>query len=731
MAEIRSQTEPAKTEIQTILHDFGLHIQEVEEYIQSSFKDVEILTNLQKEEEEKIKDIYSIKLNSLTFPLDLNLDYYFKKFYDSGVLKSFESRVVIEHFPKFFFSDRVKKMCKLLFLVVFILKFPDCVDDIDMSLLATIRRKLSSTYVKVFAKLPKIKDEIINILIFSVCYITHMLFYMLFPRNIHQFKIRFILDVYHIAIFELNGIYISDYYLQNNFERIFTSKFLDYEQQKSNNPLKKIAKLSTGPKNEKLFLGRKLTYPVIFNHEGGMDFADELINRLKIHKRSPRRHGMATMMNNNNNNNGKNNPSENKIGDFEDAVNAADQKLFKAEAKKITETIAGHQSEEEKEKEEIKKKVIMNMNARKKFNCIQISPAVSQVLDIHSMNLPYKKKKLIHHSIDKLYTQNKDYKEMFEEIYNQRKNIKEKKVNTRPKSISQKSLLNHYGNIKIEYDEKAKKHPKLFCDMEELYEVLKKYDERFTGLASSKQAMEDYKRHNVYKFDEIHKAAEDEYKQREKQVETQKLLQEKEKVHFIEQLAIEEVEHNSRRRETKTIHEEANKTEENVTESSFNPRSISTFFKLPILANKFLQNTSVGKKVFSKSRTKNLSESTAASLLKGTEEEGEEIDYSALRKKVNLNAVIEERGQMKNISDDEEEKSGVNNMGDANLFVDKRREYVAKYAKVIRGNHDENIDELINKIMVKQNMLTKKLISGFKNTKNKNNKGGKKIKINI
>ena len=139
----------------------------------------------------------------------------------------------------------------------------------------------------------------------------------------------------------------------------------------------------------------------------------------------------------------------------------------------------------------------------------------------------------------------------------------------------------------------------------------------------------------------------------------------------------------------------------------------------------------MGKKQFSKSRTKNLSESTAASLLKGTEEEGEEIDYSALRKKVNLNAVIEERGQMKNISDDEEEKSGVNNMGDANLFVDKRREYVAKYAKVIRGNHDENIDELINKIMVKQNMLTKKLISGFKNTKNKNNKGGKKIKINI
>ena len=118
-------------------------------------------------------------------------------------------------------------------------------------------------------------------------------------------------------------------------------------------------------------------------------------------------------------------------------------------------------------------------------------------------------------------------------------------------------------------------------------------------------------------------------------------------------------------------------------ESKDHKRLSTIFFKLPILANKFMQNTTVGKKI-SKSRAKNLSESTASSLLK-QEEDNEDhiIDYSALRKKVNLNAVIEERGQMKNVSDNEDEK-GTDTVGNENLFVDKRREYFMKYSKMMK-----------------------------------------------
>lgn len=719
----RIKTEPAKetkAEIKEILNDFGKHIEEVEKYIQTSFTDTEIFATLQKEEEEKIKDLQSIKIKSLDFPLDLNLDHYFDTFYHSGVLKSFESRAVQEYFPNVFFSKRAKKMCRLLFLIVFVLKFPDTVECDSKNLLQTVRKKFSSCYVKIFSKLPKLKEELINILIFSICYITHMLFYLLFPKNQSLFKIRFILDVYHIALFELNGVYVSDYYLQNNFEKLFTSKFLEYEQQEKKNNKKNLIHSN---KNEKAFLGRKVTYPVIFNHEGGMDFADELINRLKIHKRSPRRYGVATTIANENNNKNE----KHKIHDFEDAVNIADNKLNQEEAKKINETIAGHilHSQELQEKEEMKRKVLVAMNDKKKFNCIQISPTFSQVLNIKNMNLPFKKKKMINHSIDKLYTQNKDYREIFEEIYNQRKHTKEHKTNIRPKSISQKSILKNYGDIKVEYDEKAKKYPKLFRDMEDLYEILNKYNDKFSNLASSKQTLEDYKKHNVLKFDDLKKEAEEEMKKRLNTYETQKNLIEKEKANLIEELVKDEAENHSKSREPVKNQDYIEEDESSVKDPR---KTISTLFKLPILANKFLQNTSVGKKNLTRTRTKNLSESTVASLLKNEEDYAENF-FDQPRRKINLNAVIEEGGKIKHLSD--EDDKGSNEDDNKNMFIDKRREYQVKYSKIIRGNHDENIDEIINKIMVKQNMLSKKLITGFKSKKTIGNKKAGRIKLNL
>ena len=53
-------------------------------------------------------------------------------------------------------------------------------------------------------------------------------FFMTFPFNKQEFSIRFSIDIYHMLFFLINGIFISDYYLSNNFERYFTSKFMDY-----------------------------------------------------------------------------------------------------------------------------------------------------------------------------------------------------------------------------------------------------------------------------------------------------------------------------------------------------------------------------------------------------------------------------------------------------------------------------------------------------------------------
>jgi hypothetical protein len=56
--------------------------------------------------------------------------------------------------------------------------------------------------------------------------------------------LRFILDCYHILIFEINGIYVSDFYIRHNIDRIFNNRFLHYQNKNKpkNNLNKKIDK---------------------------------------------------------------------------------------------------------------------------------------------------------------------------------------------------------------------------------------------------------------------------------------------------------------------------------------------------------------------------------------------------------------------------------------------------------------------------------------------------------
>lgn len=297
-----------RKEITKLLKDYNDHISSVEEYIKHSFNDINKKNLQEKEEFEKTKDISSIKLTNEKFPLDLNVEYYFNSFLQSAVLKPFESKFIEDNFKKFYLSPESKRMCYILFCLVFMMKYPENVEDTNFKLLIDFRKEFSHTYVKLFSELPRNKEELINLLIFSICYTTHMIYFFIFPKDSKNFKIRFILDVYHIALFELNGVYVSDYYLQNNFERIFTSKFLDYEQLNSNGLfLKKMAAAKqNNSKSEKLF-EKKNSYPNILYHEGGIEFAEELSYRLKTNKKSPRRHGLA------NNNKQKANDVYNKI----------------------------------------------------------------------------------------------------------------------------------------------------------------------------------------------------------------------------------------------------------------------------------------------------------------------------------------------------------------------------------------------------------------------------------
>ena len=59
-------------------------------------------------------------------------------------------------------------------------------------------------------------------------YIVHMLYYQLFPAYREVFNMRFVLDCYHIASFEVHGQLVSDQSIQASIEKIFSHKFRHY-----------------------------------------------------------------------------------------------------------------------------------------------------------------------------------------------------------------------------------------------------------------------------------------------------------------------------------------------------------------------------------------------------------------------------------------------------------------------------------------------------------------------
>ena len=112
------------------------------------------------------------------------------------------------------------------------MKFPIVVkiQDNKDKLLEECKKIILEKYSQLFLSIKGInKNEILNIIIFSLIYLIPYLFFMRFPYNtLNIFNIRFVMDSYHIILFLLHGMFYSDIFLVKNFERYFTTKFLEY-----------------------------------------------------------------------------------------------------------------------------------------------------------------------------------------------------------------------------------------------------------------------------------------------------------------------------------------------------------------------------------------------------------------------------------------------------------------------------------------------------------------------
>ena len=165
-------------------------------------------------------------------------------------------------------------------VLVFLAKFPVENPEVDFEgLKEKLGKNINHKYSEIFVRSPKSNNDLLNAVTFSIGYLVHMIYFQTFPLDRAIFNMRFIFDVYHIIIFHFNGIFVSDYYLQTQFERIFTTKFLDYEI------IRLPTKEETEKPKEKSFF--ELTKPVVESkyHE----FAGELANRLRTKQKILRR----------------------------------------------------------------------------------------------------------------------------------------------------------------------------------------------------------------------------------------------------------------------------------------------------------------------------------------------------------------------------------------------------------------------------------------------------------
>lgn len=164
------------------------------------------------------------------------------------------------------------------------MKFPKEGDKDLGNLKEKLSKSINRKYSWIVIKSPHDHSDFQTIVIFSVGYLIHMIFFIYFPLNRAIFNLRFIFDVYHIIIFQINGLFVSDYYLHSQFEKIFSSKFLEYETSSRNNPN------VSNDENENQNISKPTVFEESFNlpksfqpsnYGKVQDFANELQNRLK------------------------------------------------------------------------------------------------------------------------------------------------------------------------------------------------------------------------------------------------------------------------------------------------------------------------------------------------------------------------------------------------------------------------------------------------------------------
>lgn len=122
-------------------------------------------------------------------------------------------------------DEKIAKTLEILFWMVNLMKF----EPERLSTLNELRRNIGFLYSKMFEHIPQPKEEIFTLLQFVYGYLVHAYHYKLLPNERKIFNIRFVLDCYHIVIYVMTGVLVTDYFIHNHIEKQYQDNFFQYQ----------------------------------------------------------------------------------------------------------------------------------------------------------------------------------------------------------------------------------------------------------------------------------------------------------------------------------------------------------------------------------------------------------------------------------------------------------------------------------------------------------------------
>lgn len=653
-------------ELSSIINSYGNFITQIENDQNKTEEQEYVFT--QKQSIEKNFDITSLRLkNTNTFPFNLFIIEEIQNFLDASILKPIDHRGLNISFNEFIHHFKFIELTETVFWSFLLIKFPIIAGDEESHsvLLKEFRKKISSIYVSFISILPQNqKENLLNLIIFSMGYIILLIFCKHFPIEKAGITNRFILDIFHIILFEINGVFVSDFYVQNLIEKMFSAKFLSFY--KDYGSIKKIEIISRKPK---YFLGNQINFPeTLHTNRNLMSFSHELSAVLyKNIDFSHKKIGTQKLDPN------KNTPKNEKIIYPHSQMNNTDAKSLNPNDNSSMNSLKNTEA---------------NYIGKMKFDCCQISPTISNVLENTKMSLPHLKKKVINHPLDK------SMEVSITKSINNNNNTSTQYNNnsSNKKKIVKNSILGPYNYTSNDLTDEYKSDSKYLKDLYELKFVLDQNKQNTFQLPSSQKLLENHhklrtKTENEYLLDKGYSAFSIEGFRKIKEKE------QKQKQNETEQPRKKEI------------------IEENNTSSS--PNKTEPIINAP---NTSLLSPKVGSKTFMKRFSQlnpklsivNLSEKTPKA-----EEKAAEIPRKLKALVIERNMEYEEALEIEN------KKQEIDDLGNWMVnentnkwisYVDHRKKYKDEHCKLIRGNVDANINNLVNNIIQKKEAATKAIV---------------------